>query len=98
MIHVNCSKFNWSALVNSSESQVRYAATSYAMKAWRWEPNFCVANLYRDPDARRQKFNETDVLEDKKHMFCGLDTRMKMVSGATSFWDDIFLVSEMRIQ
>lgn len=34
--------------------QVRYAATSYAMKAWRWEPNFCVANLYRDPDARRQ--------------------------------------------
>ena len=30
--------------------QVRYAASSYALKAWRWEPNFCVANLYRDQD------------------------------------------------
>ena len=34
----------------SIEWLVRYAATSYAMKAWRWEPNFCVANLYRDPE------------------------------------------------
>lgn len=53
-----------SALVTSSESQVRYAATSYAMKAWRWEPNFCVANLYRDPDARRQQIERNEVVED----------------------------------
>jgi hypothetical protein len=29
---------------------VRYPASSYALKAWRWEPNFCVANLYRDQE------------------------------------------------
>lgn len=30
-------------------AEVRYAS-SYA-KSWRWEPNFCVANLYRDQAA-----------------------------------------------
>lgn len=34
----------------SIEWLVRYAASSYALKAWRWEPNFCVANLYRDQE------------------------------------------------
>lgn len=33
----------------SIEWLVRYAA-SYGLKAWRWEPNFCVANLYRDQE------------------------------------------------
>ncbi|CAJ1456096.1 unnamed protein product, partial [Effrenium voratum] len=33
----------------SIEWLVRYAG-SYALKAWRWEPNFAVANLYKDKE------------------------------------------------
>lgn len=59
LIHVSWSNFGFDFFFHllwapHLKQKVRYAATSYAMKAWRWEPNFCVANLYRDPDARRQ--------------------------------------------